>query len=75
MSTGVRGKATTAPADQTLVAMDHDMTNASLTPSVILQVQLKPDASVDDSFVRGKVRIILIQQSLQENLIEFVLNY
>ena len=33
VSTGVRGKKTIAPTDTTLVAADHDMTKASVTPS------------------------------------------
>lgn len=55
VSTAVCGRTSLVPADTTLVALDHDMTRASLTPSVILQVQLKPDATADTSFVRGKV--------------------
>ncbi|WAR05310.1 hypothetical protein MAR_020679 [Mya arenaria] len=53
VSTGVRGKKTIAPTATTLVAADHDMTKASITPSVILQVQI-PD-SAEKSFVQGQV--------------------
>lgn len=53
VSTGVRGKKTIAPCTTTLSSLDHDMTKASLTPSVILECSV-PD-TVDQSFVRGKV--------------------
>ncbi|WAR27046.1 hypothetical protein MAR_012750 [Mya arenaria] len=55
VSTGVRGKKTIAPTATTLVAADHDMTKASITPSVILQVQI-PD-SAEKSFVQGQVSV------------------
>ena len=55
VSTGVRGRQSIAPKDATLVALDHDMVKATLTPSVILQITKKEIPSVTDSFVRGKV--------------------
>ena len=55
VSTGVRGRESITSRDTTLVALDHDMVKATLTPSVVLQVKLKDNASPDDSFVRGKV--------------------
>lgn len=55
VSTGVRGKQTIAPVSTTLGALDHNMTKASLTPSVILKVAI-PD-SADSCFVRGQVTI------------------
>jgi hypothetical protein len=36
VSTGVRGKKTLAPSTTTLASLDHDMTRASVTPSVTL---------------------------------------
>lgn len=45
VSTGVRGKKTIVPSSSILVSLDHDMTKASLTPSI------------DDSFVRGQVTV------------------
>lgn len=56
VSTGVRGKKTLAPADTTLSALDHDMTKASLTPSVYLRCSV-PE-SVDKSFVQGTVTTV-----------------
>ena len=53
VSTGVRGKMTIAPVSTTLGALDHGMTKASLTPSVLLQCDI-PESSAK-SFVRGKV--------------------
>lgn len=55
VSTGVRGKKSIVPSSTTLVALDHDMTKASLTPSVILQCRV-PD-SIENSFVQGKVTV------------------
>ncbi|XP_062616566.1 uncharacterized protein LOC134278262 [Saccostrea cucullata] len=57
VSTGVRGKKSIVPTSSTLVALDHDMTRCSLTPSVVLQCQVPK--SVDKSFVRGKVFTVL----------------
>ena len=51
VSTGVRGKKTIAPVNTTLGALDHDMTNSSLTPSVYLPP--------NKSFVRGQVSVIV----------------
>lgn len=53
VSTGVRGKKSIVDVDTTLVAMDHDMSKGSLTPSVILSSEI-PNTP-DKSFVRGKV--------------------
>lgn len=57
VSTGVRGKKSIVPTSSTLIALDHDMTRCSLTPSVVLQCEVPK--SVDKSFVRGKVFIVL----------------
>ena len=53
VSTGVRGKTSIVPSSTTLVALDHDMTKASLTPSVVLDCKIpeKPEKS----FVNGQV--------------------
>lgn len=40
VSTGVRGKKSIVPTSSTLVALDHDMTRCSLTPSVVLQCEV-----------------------------------
>ncbi|XP_052286545.1 uncharacterized protein LOC127882125 isoform X2 [Dreissena polymorpha] len=56
VSTGVRGKKTLAPTETTLIALDHDMTKASITPSVYLSCHV-PD-TVDKSFVRGVVTTV-----------------
>jgi len=45
----------------TLSALDHDMTRASVTPSVVLQCQIPND--INNSFVRGKVTTIIINDS------------
>ena len=55
VSTGVRGKKSIVPSSTTLESLDHDMTKASLTPSVILHCKI-PD-SIDNSFVRGQVTV------------------
>ncbi|VDH89562.1 Hypothetical predicted protein [Mytilus galloprovincialis] len=57
VSTGVRGKKSIVPSSTTLVALDHDMTKASLTPSVILKCKI-PE-SIDKSFVRGQVTVLV----------------
>ena len=57
VSTGVRGKMTIAPVSTTLGALDHDMTKASLTPSVVLRCEI-PESSAK-SFVRGKVTTVV----------------
>lgn len=57
VSTGVRGKKTLAPTTTTLASLDHDMTRASVTPSVILQCAI-PEVA-EKSFVRGKVTTIV----------------
>ena len=57
VSTGVRGKMPIAPVLTTLGALDHDMTKASLTPSVVLQCDI-PEYSAK-SFVRGKVTTVV----------------
>ena len=49
----VTEKKNIAPSATVLSSLDHDITNASLTPSVILQCSL-PD-SADHSFARGQV--------------------
>ncbi|KAK7092705.1 hypothetical protein V1264_008410 [Littorina saxatilis] len=65
VSTGVRGKESIAPVNTTLVALDHDMTKASVTPSVILHVGLKANATPNDSFVRGKVTTAINDSAFQ----------
>ena len=57
ISTGVRGKQTIAPTSTTMIAGDHDMGKASLTPSVVLNVDAPENAS--ESFVRGQVSVIV----------------
>lgn len=57
ISTGVRGKKSIVPSTSTLVALDHDMSRCSITPSVVLQCNV-PD-SVEKSFVRGNVVTVL----------------
>lgn len=49
ISTGVRGRMSIVPTTSTLSALDHDMTRASLTPSVVLQCQIPND--INNSFV------------------------
>ena len=56
VSTGVRGKKTLAPSTTTLSSLDHDMTKASLTPSVVLKCAIPNEAG--KSFVRGQVTTI-----------------
>lgn len=57
VSTGVRGRQSISVASSQLVALDHDMTKASLTPSVVLECAI-PD-TVEKSFVRGKVTTVV----------------
>ena len=57
VSTGVRGKKTIAPSATALSALDHDMTNCSLTPSVFLKGEI-PD-TIENSFVRGQVTTVI----------------
>jgi hypothetical protein len=63
VSTGVRGEKTPAPSTTTISAADHDMTKASLTPSVILHVDV-PSTSAS-SFVQGQVTTIVNDSVLQ----------
>lgn len=53
VSTGVRGKRSIVPTTSTLVALDHDMTKCSLTPSVVLKCNIP--SSLDKSFVQGNI--------------------
>lgn len=46
VSTGVRGKTTIVPVNTTLGVLDHDMTKASLTPSVYLKCDIPESAAV-----------------------------
>ena len=55
ITTGVRGRMSIVPTSSTLVALDHDVHKASLTPNVVLECDV-PE-SVDQSFVRGQVTI------------------
>jgi hypothetical protein len=57
VSTGVRGRQSIAPVTTELVALDHDMTSASLTPSVVLHCSILDD--IEKSFVRGQVYVIV----------------
>jgi hypothetical protein len=57
VSTGVRGKKTIAPVTTTMGACDHDMTRASLTPSVILSCDVPESAA--KSFVRGTITTVV----------------
>ena len=57
LSTAVRGKQSIAPTGTVLGALDHDMTMASLTPSVFLSCKI-PD-SVEKSFLRGQVTTVI----------------
>lgn len=57
VSTGVRGRMSIVPTTSTLTALDHDMTRASVTPSVLLQCKIPED--INKSFVRGKVTTII----------------
>ena len=61
ISTGVRGKTSIVPSSTTLVALDHDMAKASITPSVILDCSV-PD-TVQKSFVSGQV-VTLVNDSV-----------
>ncbi|XP_070559193.1 uncharacterized protein [Ptychodera flava] len=65
VSTGVRGKKTITPTGTTLCALDHDMTKASLTPSVILQCTIPEN--VEKSFVRGKVTTVVNDSVFQQS--------
>ena len=51
------------PTTSTLSALDHDMTRASVTPSVVLQCQIPND--INNSFVRGKVTTTLNDSAFQ----------
>ena len=49
------------PTDVTSIAGDHDFRIASLTLSVALRVDVKPDKEEDGtSFYRGMVRLLLM---------------
>lgn len=54
-STGVRGRQSIVPVTTKRVALDHDMTSASLTPSVVLHCSIPDDT--ETSFVRGQAYI------------------
>ncbi|KAL8607708.1 hypothetical protein ACOMHN_039382 [Nucella lapillus] len=64
VSTGVRGRESLAPVTSELCALDHDMTKASVTPSVILCVK-QPNPSTEKSFVCGKVATTVNDSVLQ----------
>ena len=60
IQTGVRGKTSIALATSTLMSEDHDTHNkGSITPSVILDVNIRIPEDADDSFYRGDVTTIL----------------
>lgn len=63
ISTGVRGKQSIVPTSSTLVALDHDMTRSSLTPSVFLLCDI-PE-TINASFVRGQVTTIVNDATFQ----------
>lgn len=45
-STGVRGRQSIVPVTTERVALDHDMTSASLTPSVVLHCSFPDDTEI-----------------------------
>lgn len=57
VSTDVGGRMLIVPTTSTLSALDHDITCASVTPSVVLQCHIPND--VNNSFDRGKVTTII----------------
>ena len=58
VSTGVRGRESIVPTQETLVACDHDVAvKSSVTPSVVLRCDI-PE-SIDQSFVSGKINVVL----------------
>lgn len=65
VSTGVRGRTSIVPTSTTLVALDHDMTKSSLTPSVILQCNIPENAN--KSFVNGIVTTALNDSVFQSS--------
>ena len=64
VSSGVRGKKTIVPTSTTLASLDHDMTKASLTPSVMLRCNV-PE-TIHGLFVRGKVTTIVNDSVFQQ---------
>lgn len=57
-SSGVRGKKSIVPTNSNLSCLDHDVQNkGSLTPSVVLDVDVPEDVS--DSFYRGQVTLTI----------------
>ena len=64
VSSGVRGKKTIVPRTTTLASLDHDMTKASLTPSVLLRCSV-PE-TINGSFVRGKVTTVVNDSVFQQ---------
>ena len=65
VSTGVRGRKSIVPTDQTLVALDHDMTKCSITPSVVLCCDVPED--VERSFVQGQVVVNINDSVFQQS--------
>ena len=63
VSTAVRGKKSIAPTGTVFVALDHDMTMASLTLSVFLSSKI-PD-SVEKSFLRSQVTTVITDSVFQ----------
>lgn len=63
ISTGVRGRMSIVPTTSTLSSLDHDMTRASITPSVLLNCKIPGD--INSSFVRGKVTTVINDSAFQ----------
>ena len=62
ISTGVRGRLSIMPSS-VLVALEHDIHKASITPNVVLECEV-PEG-VDKSFVRGKVSVSVNESVFQ----------
>jgi hypothetical protein len=61
VSFGGRGRCSILPTDVKAVAGDHDFKIVSLTPSVTLRVEVKPDEDEDGtSYYRGVSRMCLV---------------
>ena len=64
VSSGVRGKKSIVPTSTTLASLDHDMTKASITPSVMLRCNV-PE-TINGSFVQGKVTTVVNDSVFQQ---------
>ena len=63
VSTGVRGKKALAPTTSTFSALDHDMSKASMTPSVVLECEIAENAN--KSFGCGTVTVAVNDTALE----------